>query len=543
LAAVIERQDGRLSGVATSERVGRTAAGRIRAAVLGPTGLLVGLTAIGATFIFWLVHRALIDDAYITLTYARTLAEHGQWGMLPGHEANSATSPLNVLLLGGLTVIVGDPVVALGVLYVLTCVALAIALRGLGQALGLGYRVAVFGTPILVASPLLASTIGLETMLVVTGMAYLAWACASGNATMAGLVAGIMLWLRLDSVVVAGILVLGTPLLWRRLIRIAALTIAVVLPWLVFSWLVLGSAIPDTLVIKQDDPWGQFVMGLQNRYYPPYPWVITGVYVIGGIGLLAALTWPLWRQRGVGASSVVPALVVAGAAYFGLMWQLNIPPFFWYYAPTFAALAIAAAIGLAALSGPRFGADVRAGAATVGCALIVLTLVPWWNLATAHAPLREMPIHGNWALPGQYAKIGRQLHDIVGDTPVHSPGEVGALAYFCRCTIIDRFSDRALLVDPIKQARHESWLYRLNYDGLDLRDLEPVKPGYWLVWEPGPDRTGRGWNTTGLAGSKRAHGHLALLTQFPGKVDQKVDHQPPDQPGSTFETARDGSLP
>ena len=537
MSAVIERQDGVLTRVATSERVRRTTAGRIRDAVLGPTGLLVGLTAIGSTFLYWLVHRALIDDSYITLTYARTLADHGQWGMLPGHQADSATSPLNVLLLGGLTMIFGNPVVALGVLYVLTCVALALALRGLGHTLGLGYRVAAFGTPLLVASPLLASTIGLETMMVVTAMTFLAWACARGDATMAGLVAGVLLWLRLDTVVVAGILVLGTPLLWRRLIRVGALAVAVVLPWLVFSWLALGSAIPDTLLIKQGEPWGNFVTALQDRYEQPYPWAVTGVFVIGGIGLLAALTWPAWRRRGVGASAVVPALTLAGAAYFVLMWQLNVPPFFWYYAPTFAALTLVAVIGLATLSGRQFGAEVRAGATTIGCALIVLSLVPWWTGASTAAPLREMPIHGNWALPGQYAKIGRELHNIVGDTPVRSPGEVGALAYFCRCTIVDRFSDRASLIPSIEQARKDSWLYRLNYDGLDVRTLDPIEPGYWLVWRPGPDPSGRGWNTTGIVGGPRAHGHIALLTHFPGR-----DNHRPDLPRSTTEKAMDGSL-
>ncbi|MPY79174.1 MAG: hypothetical protein GEV04_11905 [Actinophytocola sp.] len=95
-----------------------------------PTAVLVWSTVFGAAVIFWLVHRAMIDDAYITLTYARTLAEHGEWGMLPGHEANSATSPLNVLLLGVLSAVLGDPVAAAGVLYVGTCVALVLGLRG-----------------------------------------------------------------------------------------------------------------------------------------------------------------------------------------------------------------------------------------------------------------------------------------------------------------------------------------------------------------------------------------------------------------------------
>ncbi len=515
MSAVVDKHQGQFAETEPISHAAPTGGRRLRTAVIWPTAALVGLTAIAATFLYWLVHVALIDDAYITLTYARTLAEHGEWGMIPGHEANSATSPLNVLLTGGLTAIFNDPVVALGVLYVLTCVALALGLRGLGGTLGLGYRVAVIGTPLFVASPLLASTIGLESMLVVTALIYLTWACARGDAMMAGLACGVLLWLRLDTVVIAGILVLATPALWRRLIQVVALAAAVVGPWLVFSWIAFDSAIPDTLVIKQGGAWGDFLTAMTTRYYHKNPWAAIIVLVIGAVGLLAALTWPAWRRRGVAAgSSVVPALVLAGAAYFCLIWALDVPPFFWYYAPTLTALTLTAVIGLATLSGPDFQAYVRAAAVTVGAVLIVMSLVPWQVRTSAHVPLREMPIHANWARPYEYAEIGRELGNIVGDTPVHGPGEVGTLAYFCECTIVDRFTDRAVLADKIRQDRRDSLFYRLNYHGLNLATLDPIKPGYWLVWRRGPDPSGLGWDTTGLAGA-RAHGHFVLLDHHP----------------------------
>src|SRR5881398_3455090 len=78
---------------------------------------------------FLLVRSSLTDDAYITLSYAKNLAVHGEWGMIPGQPANSATSPLNVLLLGALTLVTRiagapHPVVALGVLTVAASAAL-----------------------------------------------------------------------------------------------------------------------------------------------------------------------------------------------------------------------------------------------------------------------------------------------------------------------------------------------------------------------------------------------------------------------------------
>jgi hypothetical protein len=530
VSAVLERQ-GHTTDHRIRRRFARTAVRRLPHIATSPAALLAVATAIASAVLFWLAHRALIDDAYITLTYARTLAEHGQWGMLPDHQANSATSPVNVLLLGGLSAVVGDPRLAAGVLYVATCVALVLGLRGVGRTMGLGDRVALIGGPLLIASPLLASTIGMETMLVVTAMTYLMWACVRGDAVMAGLAGGVLVWLRLDTVVIAAVLILATPALWRRLHLVVSVAAAVVTPWLVFSWIALGSAVPDTLVIKQGSRgWGSFTTSLVQRYYPPFPWAILGVLVLAGAGLVSVLTWAWWRSRARSVPPTVPALAVAGAAYFGLMWTFDVPPFFWYYGPTLAALILAAAIGLATLTGPACGRLIRSVAATLGAGLIVLTLVPWAQGASTQVPMRAMPVHGNWALPGEYEEIGRELGQIVGDSPVRSPGEVGGLAYFCECTIVDRFSDRATLSDLIKDARHDSWLYRLNYLDLDVPQLRPLKPGYWLVWRPGPDPTDRGWNTTGMGNGRRAHGHLELLNVPPRLADRALSIGPHDGP-------------
>jgi hypothetical protein len=52
-----------------------------------------------AAGVYWLVRDSLIDDSDITLAYARNFAVHFHWGLIPQEMANSATSPLNVLLL------------------------------------------------------------------------------------------------------------------------------------------------------------------------------------------------------------------------------------------------------------------------------------------------------------------------------------------------------------------------------------------------------------------------------------------------------------
>ena len=65
----------------------------------------VAAVALGAALLLaalFLYVRALAptftDDAFITFTYARTLARSLTWGFFPGRPANTATSPLNVVL-------------------------------------------------------------------------------------------------------------------------------------------------------------------------------------------------------------------------------------------------------------------------------------------------------------------------------------------------------------------------------------------------------------------------------------------------------------
>lgn len=63
------------------------------AAVCGVAGALAG------GLLFLIAHRGISDDGYITVDYARNLAFHGHWGVIPSLTANTATSPLTVGLL------------------------------------------------------------------------------------------------------------------------------------------------------------------------------------------------------------------------------------------------------------------------------------------------------------------------------------------------------------------------------------------------------------------------------------------------------------
>ena len=60
-------------------------------------------SGLGMLVLFLLVKDSLTDDAYITLAYAKNLALHLHWGLIPQEVSNTATSPLNLIVLAALT--------------------------------------------------------------------------------------------------------------------------------------------------------------------------------------------------------------------------------------------------------------------------------------------------------------------------------------------------------------------------------------------------------------------------------------------------------
>ncbi|NUP51773.1 MAG: hypothetical protein HOW97_31315, partial [Catenulispora sp.] len=133
------RTPGRRGRTARRRRGGGTgiAAGSSRAADRRADVLLALAASILSALVFLACHRALIDDSYITLGFVRDVALRGHWGLISSRVSNTATSPLNVLVLAAITLVVRNPVVATGVAQVTaaggTAVLLgrALAARGL----------------------------------------------------------------------------------------------------------------------------------------------------------------------------------------------------------------------------------------------------------------------------------------------------------------------------------------------------------------------------------------------------------------------------
>jgi hypothetical protein len=451
---------------------------------------LTAAAGVAAALAFLLVHRSLVDDAYITMTYARNLAFDLHWGLVPGETANSATSPLNVLLLAAITVVVRSPVVAVGVLFVVTVVVTARWFAALARELSLSRATPWIGTALLLPSPLLLSTVGLESYLVVALVVGLLRYGAAGRAGAFGVVGGLAVLARPDLGVVVAVAALGFPGVRRGLVRAVLAAVAVAAPWHLWSWFALGSALPDTLLVKAGQgTWAGYGFGTGPlMYLHAFPAAAALSFlplVLGGVAVLVVLRARLAGRREPVQRTVAVA-AAATLAHYAAYTVLGTPPYHWYYAPLITGMTVCAVLVLG-----RAPAGGRSAAALATAAVPVVLAVAMAAADLLHGvPWARAAIGSNWASPAEYERIGRELQPLVGTSAVESPGEIGTMAYYCGCAIVDVFSDRGRMIDMIEQREARSGpvaraLIRLNYLHLD-RSEEPRPVAFRLEFRRDP---------------------------------------------------------
>ena len=474
--------------------------------------------AVGAV---WLVHGALIDDAYLTLSYARNLATDLHWGLIPTESANSATSPLNVLLLAGATALLRldggiHPVWGLGAVFVGSALALAWWWGRVAEALRLPLPVPALGVALVLLNPFVLSATGLEALLIPTVLVGLLAAAVAGGPVAFGVLSGLAVLTRLDLLVFVLPLALASAGVRRRLPRAAGAGIAVSLPWFAWSWWHFGSAIPDTFVIKTlQKSFGPWTFANGPRLYFERDALATAVTVVPAVlGLAALAVWAIWAvpRRTTTGPHLAPAVAlgVAGGVHYLVYMKLEVPPYQWYYVPSFAALStsLCVLVGTALRGGWMLRRLVAVPGLTLVACLVAASLVAD---VRGGVPWRVPVIFGNWATPDHYARAGRQLGERVGAETVIAPPEIGTLAYFCRCSIVDAFADRGRVVPLIEERISAAGpvvgaLLRFNYLLLD-HDQPPRPARYRLVWEPGPATQPEEWQTWSPA---TGVGHLRL---------------------------------
>jgi hypothetical protein len=464
-----------------------------------PPLVLAIVAALAGAVMFGLAHRGMLDDSMITLSYARTLAEHGQWGMVEGLTSNSATSVLNVLLLALIIVVIGHPVVAVGVLFMVTMAAVAWWTTRIAEDAHLATRALPAAVvALLLVNPVLVSTIGLEIYLGVGLLIGAARYALAGRTLPTGVLAGLVTLARPDLIVVAVVIVVGLLPARRQMAGSALAAAALALPWYVFSWWVLGSAIPDTFVFKtvvnHFDSGDTFLDGplMWARFFPAASLLGWLPALAGAACLLGWAAAMVTRGRCL-AGTLAGVFGAGGIAHFAVFATLGTPPYQWYYGPVVAGLTVCAAITASVLPWRRMAYGFICAVVAASLAIELQHGVPWTTT----------PIFSNWATSGQYAAAAPGIAAAAaGNGAVGSPGEIGALAFYCDCRIVDLFSDRGDAANWIEERMRRAgplmrWLLAVNYHNLDRRpaihrtsqlSFDPaghsLGPGSWPISSP-----------------------------------------------------------
>ncbi|MEB3369613.1 hypothetical protein [Saccharopolyspora mangrovi] len=416
------------------------------------------------------------DDAMITLTYARNLAEHGVWGALPGVTANTQSSPLNMWLLAAGGVLTdGHVVTAAGLV-----LAAAFAMTGwwtqrLRRTLGLHSAAPYVALTLLACSPLLASTVGLETYLGVAALTGVARYAVEGRVVGVAVLAGLALLTRLDLVVPAAMLIFGM-LPWRRWLSVAVIGAMVVAPWHLWSWFALGGAVPDTTWLKSNSGSSFTMVTSVGSFYTalwPVATVLTALPVLTG---LMCGVWALIRRDR--RARVVLVVLAAGWAHWVVMLLGEAYPQFWYFAPLVICSILATALT------PYRSTWLGATAMTVALVLATGSLA-----ASFPVPWTMGYLTGNYARTAQYAAVAADLGRLTGGQPVASPGEVGALAFHASVPVVDYLTDPAV-TQPLLEERYNAagplkqTLLRWNWAHREV--VPPAQPLRYRLVFPGP---------------------------------------------------------
>jgi hypothetical protein len=494
--------------------------------------VLVAVVALAGTATWLLARPALVDDAYITLSYAQNVALHGTWGLLSDVPSNAATSPAWVLLLAATTVVVRDTGAALGLLHVTMVVTAALALRSAARHTGLPSWVGPVGAVLVVANPLVLSTTGLETQFLVLLSTCLLAAAAARRPALYGLAAGLLLLTRMDTAVALVVLTLLSPAVLRRLHVAVGVALAVVLPWSWWSWTHLGSVLPDTLAIKSgQEAWGSYDVGngwgwwaqFDSRLVVLAAWGPMAAGAVATLGLVVLAV----RAR---EPRLLPwtALGLAGPAHWATLAFIGVPPYHWYFGFVIATgtLTVVALLGAITATGWSWTRPVVALACTallLPAGYVDLAHPAQGSLAPgdrAAVPWRVAPVQSNWMSSAAYEAMGADLRRLLS-TPdgrvqrVAAFGELGHLAHSCDC-LVDGFADPALLGPDLAAFRASSppWLQGLL--DVDHRhrdpDRAPVPLVGRLVYLPDPQVPPAGAPSWAVD-LNPGHGHVVLLRE------------------------------
>jgi arabinofuranosyltransferase len=426
-----------------------------------------------------------IDDAYITLRYARSIAEGQGFVYNPGQHVLGTTTPLFALLIAALHLLThADYVVIAFALAVLGHAATAALLGELGMRCG--YRQAGWVAALLFALAPLTIELSVSCMETSLFLLLIVWVLMPSEGDVPrGSASAVALAVLLRPE--GGLLALchGVRLIRhgaRRFWRDVAVTAALVLPWVLFATYYFGSPVPHSLLAKwqikmkptltAQSFWNAMVstvLGL-NIFSAPrydYPLIDLGFWKVklpplpadmlilsfltGSLMLLLACLGALrlWRARQglwllLFSIAYACAFIAAGPFFF-----------LWYALPIFPGLFLSMTIGADSLLHRLIQDDGRRRIVGILATVAAVMVVALPTARLSRADLGEREEH--------YRRIVEWLGPIAQDpAALIAAVEIGTPGYFSRarmldlCGLVSPELDHASAIEVVERIRPEA---------------------------------------------------------------------------------------
>ncbi len=412
------------------------------------------------------------DDAFITLTYARSLAEGKGFVYNGGPEYLGTTTPLLTLVLAALqrTFPAGDihEIASwFGALMWAMSVALAFVLgkRVIGQLTGLICAILVVTTPFFLY--VRTAEFPLLIALSLCGI-YLS---VLGRYWGAGIVLGLAYLTRGDAALLAGLIGLIILLQDRKVPwGLGFGFLIAILPWSIYSFLTFGSPLPATLGIKRVhramNVWPHIAVGFWQWFSKTNVWFRARLITTAAISGIA-LVYYIWRRNLWAA-----VIIIWGILYVLAYLILNVPFYFWYTSVIFVSMALGAGLAIGSLlQDEHLTSRIQkvAGMNNLSKAVALILLLALISMGfRGFSNARKYLVADADAKKQAYIQVANWLEE---NTPSYSTVgfiEVGWMGFYSKRQIIDLLG----LVTP----GTESYLLERDHAGL----LEAVLPDYYV---------------------------------------------------------------
>ena len=406
--------------------------------ILGGVTLLAGVIYLLASYLTYRIGFPL-DDSWIHLTFARNLAEHGEWSFRPGVPSAGSTSPLWSALLAIGFLLNLEPYIWTYLLGLLTMWALSVICEITARRLVPTYTTQIpwVGVFIIVEWHLLwAAMSGMETLLhaLIATIILSALMMNSRRYLTLGLLAGLSVWVRPDGLTLLGPLVLAvffnekdTSSRLKSLLQILLGFGGVFLFYLLFNLLIGGTPMPNTFYAKQAEYTAWQARPLLDRLGQLLLQLLVGPSVLLIPGVI------MWVVRSIKDRSWGSLLAITWSVGYMFLYILRLPVYQHgrYIMP---AMPIFFLIGLMAVM------EFAAGKTFERYQWFVTTL---WNISLAAVTLLFILL-GARSYAQDVALIEQEMVEparwVASNLPpeaIIAAHDIGALGYFDQHTLID----------------------------------------------------------------------------------------------------------